>query len=157
MNQIKLNNDNIIYTSEITQKQFDCFNDNITDWISVYPEGNLNFLCKWVKHFRIQLIRDMISMIIDNKTALYLIHIDTNKMVELANILYPNTQIAPVYATPVYATPDYKMPLRETNTNIQTTISVNDLEKNISMNIENNKKFKTYIPPHKRNIIVKDL
>jgi hypothetical protein len=46
MNQIKLNNDNIIYTSEISQNEFDCFIDCLIDYISVYPDGNHNFLYK---------------------------------------------------------------------------------------------------------------
>lgn len=187
MNQIKLDNDNIIYTSEITQKQFDCFSDNLTDWISVYPDGNLNFLCKWLKHFRIEIIRDMISLSLNNETVLYLFKISNSKMIEFANILYPpvqnvtpdyNYSVIPFYVNPEYNYPttnynqqkpfynqpntvnaypipvnNYSTPLSEINTNTQTPISVYDIEKNISTNNENDKKFKVYIPPHKRNIM----
>jgi len=151
MNQIKLNNDNIIYTSEISQKEFDCFIDCLIDYISVYPDGNHNFLYKRLKYIRIELIRQIISLIMNEETIMYLFTIDKAKITDFASILFCETRTIQQFNN--YNTSfDYNnYKLREINSNQQIPIPLQDIENNISITTENNNISKVYIPPHKRN------
>ena len=117
--------DKIFYIDLVTQRDFDNFENALTDYIAVYPEGNHNFLIKALNKYNNNIVNFIITKIICTDTILYLYNINNFKITEFSYLLFSPTVQSPV-------------------------LSVNEIEKDILMNV----KPKMYIPPHKRNIIL---
>jgi hypothetical protein len=96
------------------------------------------------------LIRQIISLIMNEETIMYLFNIDNAKITDFASILFCETRTIQQfnnYNTSFHYN-NYK--LREINSNQQIAIPLRDIENNISITTENNNISKVYIPPHKR-------
>jgi hypothetical protein len=136
MNQNTFNNN--IYNFTTAQNDLTSIIDGITDYISVYPDGNHNFLHKWIRKYGYNTIQHITSTVMNYEVVAQLFYIDKYKILEFSNDLFPHSMGS-----------NYVFPKQE------NVVSVSQIETAMictKENIPTEPVSKLYVPPYKRRM-----